>query len=116
MWIMLDRAFLSIVHKPPCGPNELLVRARRKEDIARVFHKPKVTRSTDSDYLYRAVIDKDEVIEAISHEIGGIDYDNFKDNVEDPILHEAYVKVWSAMAEIQPLPPYSGMKNQRRKT
>lgn len=50
MWLCLNSAFLSIVFKD-CAEDELLVRARRKGDIEKVFPDAKVIRSTDSDYL-----------------------------------------------------------------
>jgi hypothetical protein len=52
MWIMTNNSYLSIVSKD-CGLAELLVRARRAGDIEKVFPNAKVTRQTDSDYLYR---------------------------------------------------------------
>src|SRR5216683_7097861 len=52
MWIMTNDSYLSIVSKD-CGPAELLVRARRAGDIEKVFPEAKVTRNTNSDYLYR---------------------------------------------------------------
>lgn len=108
MWIMLTDCFLSIVHKD-CGPGELLVRARRAGDIRKVFGKDvKVTRYTNSDYLYRAVVPRRDVIAALTGEIESIHYPNFKNSVKDDRLHEAYLKVWTAMADVQPLPPYSG--------
>ena len=83
MWIMLSDAFLSIVKK---GGSEdtLLVRARRPGDIEKVFgRRTKVTRATDADYLFRAVIAKDDVTRAIQNEVLRIDYGNFKDSVGD---------------------------------
>jgi hypothetical protein len=108
MWIMLSDAFISIVNKD-CKPGELLVRARRPGDIERVFmHREiKVTRSTDSDYLYRAVVKVEDIELAMGREIDSVDYSNFKDSVEDHGLHMAYLRVWSAMAALQDPPPYS---------
>ena len=82
MWIMLNDAFFSIVKKD-CKGDELLVRARRKGDIERVFGIPpaRVQWSDRGDYLYRARICYDDVCEAIENEVLGINYDNFKDSV-----------------------------------
>jgi hypothetical protein len=104
MWIMQSDCFLSIVSKD-CGPTELLVRARRNGDIEKVFPSAKVIRSTGTDYLYRAVIPRDAVKEAVTAMIDHIDYPNFKDSVEDRSLHAAYVGVWCAMAGLQHPPP-----------
>ena len=104
MWIMLSDCFLSIVSKD-CGPAELLVRARRAGDIEKVFPNAKVTRTIKSDYLYRAVLPRDVVKQAMAAMIDQIDYPNFKDSVQDGSLHSAYVGVWHAMAGLQHPPP-----------
>ena len=84
MWIMTNNSYLSIVSKD-CGPAELLVRARRAGDIEKVFPNAKVTRQTDSDYLYRAILPRDVVKQALAVMIDLIDYPNFKDSVG--VLH-----------------------------
>jgi hypothetical protein len=107
MWLFLNDAFLSIVHKD-CPEGSLLVRARRPGDIEKVFgRRTKVTRATDADYLYRAVIERDEVVRAIQREVLRIDYGNFKDSIGDRDLHDAAARVWGAMASLQNPPPYS---------
>jgi hypothetical protein len=68
MWVMTSNSYLSIVSKD-CGTAELLVRARRAGDIERVFPNAKVTRQTDSDYLYRAVLPRDVVKQALAARI-----------------------------------------------
>ena len=104
MWIMTNNSYLSIVSKD-CGPAELLVKARRAGDIEKVFPNAKVTRQTDSDYQYRAILPRDVVKQALAAMIDLIDYPNFKDSVEDRALHAAYVSVWCAMAGLQHPPP-----------
>jgi hypothetical protein len=101
---MTNNSYLSIVSKD-CGPAELLVRARRTGDIEKVFPGAKVTRNTNSDYLYRAVLPRDAVKRALVAMIDHIDYPNFKDSVEDSSLRAAYVSVWCAMAGLQHPPP-----------
>ena len=104
MWIMTNNSYLSIVSKD-CGPAELLVRARRAGDIEKVFPNAKVTWQTNSDYLYRAILPRDVVKQALAAMIDLIDYPNFQDSVEDRSLHAAYVSVWCAMAGLQHPPP-----------
>jgi len=97
MWIMLNDAFLSIVKKD-VRDDELLVRARRLGDIEKVFGRDVVvTRSTDSDYLFRAAIKRDAVVRAIQNEVLRIDYGNFKDSVAETELHDAYLSVAEAL-------------------
>jgi hypothetical protein len=107
MWIMLNDAFLSIVQKDG-AEGELLVRARRSEDILRVFgRRVRVTRTTDADYLYRAIVSREDVKRAMGNEVDRITYPNFKSSVKEDDLHKAYMRVWSAMAEVQNPRPYS---------
>jgi hypothetical protein len=104
MWIASTNSFLSVVFKD-CGEDELLVRARRAGDIEKVFPDAKVIRNTRSDYLYRAVLPRGVVKQALAAMIDQIDYPNFKDSVEDSSLHAAYVGVWHTMAGLQHPPP-----------
>lgn len=109
-WFCFNDAFISIVSKAPAKEDSLLVRARRAGDIEKVFgRKTKVVRATDSDYLFRAVITKEDVTRAIQNEVLRIDYPNFKSSVIDDDLHDAYMKVWSAMVVLQDPRPYSEM-------
>jgi hypothetical protein len=106
MWICLNNAFFSIVHKD-CAPDELLVRARRKGDIERVFPDAKVERTVGNDYLFRARINRQAVAEIIGLEITGVNYSNFKNSVRNDKLHSAYGRIWHVMADLQEIPPYS---------
>jgi hypothetical protein len=113
MWVCLNKAFFSIVHKE-CKPDELLVRARRPGDIESVFPDAVVIKSPDTDYLFRAVLPRTRVAEAIASEVTAIDYGNFKDSVRNRPLHDAYSAVWGIMARLQPTRPYSGRGNGRQ--
>lgn len=109
MWIFLNDSFLSIVRKD-CPEGHLLVRARRPGDIEKVFgRRIKVDRVTVSDYLFRAVIPRDDVVRALQNEVLRIDYGNFKDSVHDHDLHDSYMRCWSAMADVQDPRPYSDL-------
>ena len=112
MWLCLNDLFLSFVSKD-CAEDELMVRARRPGDIEKIFPDAKVTRYTKSDYLFRAPVKKDAVKAALVAEVDRIVYSNFKASVRDHDLHNAYNRVWSVMADLQPLPPYSGNKPSR---
>lgn len=113
MWICLNNAFLSIVE--PSGQDlntgdYLLVRARRLGDIQSVFPDAKVEKRPERDYLFRALIPRQEVAAAIADQVRGITYDNFKASVKDDRLHNAYLTTWHTMARLQPTPPHSGRK------
>jgi hypothetical protein len=104
---MLSDCFVSIVSKD-CGPNELMVRARRPGDIEKLFPGAVVTEYTASDYHYRAAVKKTAIKAALANEVDRVTYDNFKSSVDDDPLHNAYMRVWTAMASLQPQAPYSG--------
>lgn len=109
MWLCLNNAFLSVVSKD-CAPDELMVRARRKGDIERIFPGAKVTRYTKSDYLYRAPVKRTEIAAALAKVVEGIDYNNFKNSVEDDDLHDCYHAMWYNTAKMQNPAPYSGYR------
>lgn len=113
MWVMLQDAFFSIVAKD-CGPDELMVRARRPGDIEKVFPETegKVKAFTASDYHYRSAIKKDRIKAALCAEVDRIAYSNFKGAVDDRPLHDAYLRVWNAMADLQPQAPYAGRQTR----
>lgn len=117
MWIMLNDAFFSLVSKD-CAKDEVLVRARIKGDLEKVFNNSDliaagfktvtVTRYTKSDYLYRAVVKRDHMKAVMAAELDRVVYSNFKASTRDNKLHDAYNGVWSIMSRLQELPPYSG--------
>jgi len=106
MWVCLTDCFLSIVHKD-CADDELLVRARRKGDIEKVFPDANVRETLGNDYRYRAVVSREAVSAAMAAEVSRITYDNFKNNVDDHDLHNAYASVWGVIGRLQPGGPYS---------
>lgn len=102
MWLFLSDAFFSIV-ADDADPDRLLVRARFPADIRRVFPNVKVRTTPDADYRYRASVSREVVARALSTEVCGIRYRNFKDTVpaSDRARHDAYLRVWSAMYSAQ---------------
>lgn len=106
MWLCLPNAFLSIVDKAK-KPGCLVVRSRREGDIERYFPGAVVSKTVGNDYLFRAEIPREQVAQRVADQVMGITYSNFKDSVKDDHLHGAYHRVWSVMASLQPIPPYS---------
>lgn len=105
MWICLNKAFLSVVDKSTVA-DCLVVRARVAGHIESVFPDAKVETTPGVDYLFRADIPRKEVAAALSREVMGINYPNFKDSVTDRPLHDAYMRVWHVIANLQRIPPY----------
>ncbi len=100
MWIFLNNAFLSIVADKNRG-DKLLVRARVKGDIDRVFPTAEVIEGAGTDYLYRAWIDREAVAKVLYQQAQQIDYGNFKSSVQEDDRHDAYMAVWYAMNRYQ---------------
>lgn len=102
MWIFLYDSMLSIVQNLDDETGDtLLVRARITGDIEKIFPDAEVIKGAGSDYLFRAVVPRKEVIEAISNEIEGITYGNFKNVTDTKMRHDAYLDVWLAMIRYQ---------------
>lgn len=114
MWVCLNNAFLSIVHKD-CAPDELLVRARRPGDIERVFPDAEVTDSWGTDYQFRAIVKREQVADAMISLAMTVDYSNFKNSVRDDKLHDAYSRFWHEHARLQPRRPYTRRPASGRK-
>lgn len=107
MWILSPKGFLSIVRKD-CPPGHLLVRSRRRECLEALFPDADIVEGAGTDYQFRAAIPQVEVINVVSRELLEIDYSNHKNATEDDALHSAYSQVWSVMARLQPVQPFSG--------
>ena len=108
MWIFLSNSFLSIVDKGDDSGKTLLVRARRKGDIERVFPNAAVIEGVGTDYQFRARIDREEVAQRMADEVRSTRYENFKSTVRERRRHDAYMDVWNAMFGYQRETGYSG--------
>ena len=102
MWVLLNNAFFSIV-KNRNKKNELLVRARIKGDIEKVFPEANTFEDKNADYRYRAFIETSIVVDKISNEIFKIDYDIFKISIsiDDFSRTIAYGNVWKELYKLQ---------------
>lgn len=113
MWLFLNDAMLSVVNDPQ-QPRNLLVRARRAGEIDRTFPGAKVQTTKARDYRFRASIPRIRVGDVLAAKVARIDYGNFKASVKDESRHDAYLRVWQAMANYQrehapePKPPPRG--------
>lgn len=107
MWLYLKTGFYSIVHKPPCKQDELLVRARSKYDIselqkqlkAKYQFSGKIIDSPKADYAYRMIVPRKTFASYIANVVMELDYYSFKDALpsKDDLRFEAYLKCWNAM-------------------
>jgi hypothetical protein len=98
MWIFLNDSALSVVADRH-DSRFLRVRARVRGDIERVFPNVKVRERRTSDYRFFSLVSREIVARVMAEIITDIDYDNFKDSVEEKDRSKAYFRVWWEMAE-----------------
>jgi hypothetical protein len=107
MWLYTKQGFFSIVHKPPCKKDELLVRTRCREDIEALSQKllqsnnfnGTIIKSPNSDYAYRMAVPRSILAPFMADLMEELDYSNFKATIHhrDRLRHDAYLKCWEAM-------------------
>ena len=98
MWIFTKNSFISVVHHPS-RPNDVMVRARRKSDLARLFPKKQITKTPNTDYMWRTVVSKKELAKVLATYISTqLTYDNFKaaQSEDSPYWHKFLLDVWEA--------------------
>ena len=93
MWIYLTEGALSIVaHRDK--PDHLLVRSRHPDAIERTFLDVEMYYIQDADYPYRADILRDDVISFLERRLSLLNYDNFKNTVDDYDYSRLLGDVW----------------------
>ena len=100
MWIQFNNAFLSIVENRD-NKLELLVRARIKGDIEKIFPEADVFEDYSADYKYRAFISKTKVAARMMLKMTEINYENFKNSVKEITRKNAYSNVWVELRKLQ---------------
>lgn len=110
MWIFLNDSFLSIVVAEPDSPglpdapgDWMCVRGRCPGDIEVVFPGVEVHEGLGSDYRYRAYLSREVVGEHLLAELERVTYGNFKNSVQESDRHDAYLRCWQAMLDLQRL-------------
>jgi hypothetical protein len=92
-WFCFNDAFVSAVESPD-DPNVLVVRARRKEHLENLIPNCSIITNGGTDYKYRTMIDREKFSNIVQNRVMNIDYDNFKNSVDDDSLHRLYEKFW----------------------
>ena len=115
MWVCLNSGFISIVHKD-CKSDELMVRARRKGDIEKVFPGVIGKKTQGTDYAFRAVVSREAVAQMLTDQVFNMDYSNFKNSVWDNALHSVYSSVWSIIGRLQDGGPYGNTRTNKRQS
>lgn len=102
MWIVMNDSFISVVEHNT-DEDRVVVRARIEGDLDKIFpeHKQDIIVTTNSDYRFRLLLDKQYVADRIYQRMLDIDYDNFKDSVAESWRKAPYYKIWQIMQEVQ---------------
>lgn len=95
MWIFTPYGFVSVVEDTSTG--DLVVRARRKDHLEKLFPGRLVVTTKNSDYRHRIFIDRYEMARVVAGWVTTIDYENFKGKTGsiDEELAELYGEIWS---------------------
>lgn len=102
MWLFFPNAMLSVVaHRDK--PDTLLVRARLKGDIERIFPAAKATRTPRADYLYRAEVTREAMAARLALHADSMTYTNVKGAIPmgDRRRSNAMHDVWQVMFDAQ---------------
>ena len=103
MWLFTKNSFVSVVqHRTQ--PDNVLVRARVKSHLARLFPQKQMQADDEADYRYRIVVSKEEFATVVSDYImQNLDYDNFKaaQDTDDPAWTRFLHEVWGEGLRLQ---------------
>ncbi len=101
MWVFVPGGFASIVaHRD--RPGQLLVRARRREDLERFYAgalMPTVHELAEADYRFRVVDERRSVANLAARHVQSIDYDNFKAHPANQPREGMLLRVWIAVSQ-----------------
>ena len=108
MWLFTIDGFFSIVQDKYCASDEVMVRARCKEDLINLLNriglaKSEILEINYADYRFRVKLKKKNLANAVSETIMQINYPNFKNTLDyhDYNRYIAYSECWKAMHQWQ---------------
>lgn len=119
MWVATPQGFFSAVQDRD-DPDTLRVRCRVRDDAEYLIGRMaslgtsglRIKRDEAADYLFRVLVPRASFALFLAEEALRIDYGNHKDRVrqtQGAARAAAYQRVWSALADLQELPPYSAL-------
>ena len=104
MWIFSTDGFFSAVQHNE-QPNVLLIRSRCRTDLENLLAKiggtAEIVELENADYRFRVFVDREDWQRYVSEAAASIDYPNFKNTIQDDDRHDAYMRVWAAMYQLQ---------------
>ena len=102
MWVFSKDGFFSIVqHKD--DSEQMVVRARVRQDLVDAFGDVKITESTHSDYRFRVFVSREKVGQFLASTVADLNYDSVKDNIDkdEEDRHKMLYAVWRAHWDLQ---------------
>jgi hypothetical protein len=113
MWIFTTEGFTSVVAYDARrgGPRSeaeetLVVRSRVRSDLKDVVSRcqAEVLATPRSDYPFRAFVQRDDMASYVADSVKGIDYPDFKSEVDRKLGHERHdvlLSVWSTLHQLE---------------
>jgi hypothetical protein len=105
-WVFNKDGFFSAVQNQYCADDEVMVRARLREDVERLAIATgtpanEIRDTPDGDYAHRLKLKKQIWADYMQRSALDIDYPNFKDACAKGKRSRAYADVWMAMYRLQ---------------
>jgi len=100
MWIFTNKGFISMVENRD-DKSTLMVRARNKEHLEAIFPGAVIDKTPSADYMFRTVVNKERAAQVIAGNVFSVDYDNFKNSIEEDEYHMACSGVWHVLYQYQ---------------
>ena len=110
MWIFSKDGFVSVVKDRYCEEDEVVIRARKREDLEAVLdmmetEAPGIITLPHADYRYRTIVKRRDFALAVARIAIEIDYPNFKSAAcppgSDMKRTVAYHQCWDALRRLQ---------------
>jgi len=108
MWVFTREGFFSVVHDLYCESDEVMILARKMEDLERLTAKLEggtglILEFNHADYRYRMAVKKIAWAEYLRRCAMDIDYDNYKNLIDpkDSARLETYSECWKALKKWQ---------------
>ncbi len=108
MWVMTSTGgFYSAIRKPEMHKDQIMVRARRVDDLKRLLkaigNDTDIISTPKADYAFRVIIPVEAWAKYLYDSAMDIDYSNFKDASckGDHYRHKAYMDCWAALLRLQ---------------
>jgi hypothetical protein len=100
MYVFLPDAFVAI-DEHEREPRLLIIRARIRGDIERLFPEADVVETIDRDYRFATSLPRERVAQVIGLRTAKLNYAHFFDAIKDEDRKQAYIQVWATMYEEQ---------------